>query len=272
MDDKNKQNIELLAEYFKESGAIDNEILEMYGQIAKNIHSTTRGVASVLSEAVSPIIESMKTIDKIVEPFTRYMKEVSQSITPILQYLDDNKEKISNFSNSLEGLIEHYSEVKNVSTDDAAIIVEELFDDGKAIINEDWSIEIVDDQVENSLKSQYSFSDILNLINILLAIILPAQTMNIDNSTTNNEYHTHHHYHIEQHETVNNEQVVIKRDTNIHAEPDEGSEILTTLDIGDIVYNVITEDGWTLILLLNEGNEFKYDGWVRNDYINPIVD
>lgn len=224
------------------------------------------------SKMVQDAFESFASISKFVHELSDNFTQISKSIAPVVKFVIENEQYIENYLNSIESLKIFYPNINDIPINQLTVLIENLINEHKIYIDEDWSIKINDEPKVDSSKSKVSIDRMIAIVGLLFSIKSSYTPTNdfsyIDESTT---YHIENHYHIEQPTYLQNEQVIMKDQVNLHINPDENSDIVSTLEIGIVVNSVTTENEWTLIVVLDDENNLNFSGWIKSEFVNPVI-
>jgi len=275
----NDSENEIIIEPIKNLIILNDDFIESIYKISETMSPIIDGLATSLKESVIPatriISESMSEVVSTlkdypfsaIENFAQQMRETIRNMKPLFDYIEENRDRIDNLYESLEKFRIKYSHLDDNTFDE---MIGSLLDDGKIVINDDWTIETVE---QNTVKRSKSISpenitNIIRVVGIAVQLFAASQTIeiNIDNSTTNveNHYHTENHYYITE---TSNEYTVIN-DTKLYENASVYSDDITNLNVGDTIHKIVIENGWILSSILDENNEIKYSGWIKIDDVN----
>lgn len=242
---------------------IINEIISMPAM--KNLKAVTQAMS-----------ETIKEVNINLEP----IKQMATSLRPLVEYAEENKDKIKNFQDSVEVVVNQLIEKHKITEEEALDLIDVLIEEGEIIQHEDWSIELIlEDDVTDIKKSSLSPTDIINLINIIInlfAILYGSDALidvDIDNSVLNVEKQINGdvHYHLNDTDFVKNEYIVVN-DTKLYEDYNIESDIITELFSGDKINRIISEDdsNFMLVAILNEDTKVEYTGWIKSEDITLI--
>lgn len=242
------------------SNILLKDVKEYKKFITKTVRLTMKEVVPPISELIN---ESLPSVSKMI----------NEKITPFINYLDENSDRIDNFTNSLEEVEEHFSQLNNISAYNATEVLKELFNDEKIIMNEDWSISIVNEKTITNNKLNFKlFNEILDSIYkaCVIGSTLSAAIIGINNyySVTDNP-DKDIPVHITE-TTEDNNEYTLNKVMNLYLKPDTESDIIAELEIGDKVYLTDKIDGWTSFTIYNEDGEAQ-TGWIKNEDVEPIT-
>ena len=250
---------------------VNQNIIRPSQIINEAINKSVMANLRTVTEAIS---EKIREININVEP----IRQMATTIRPLIEYAEENKDKIQNFQDSTEIVVNQLMDIHNIGEDEAFDLIDVLIEEGKIITHEDWSIELTLEQDVSDIKrSSLPLSDIINLIGIFLNLILILNggdsLIDIDNSVTNIENQTNGdvHYHTTDTSYISNEYIVVN-DTKLYEDYNIESDVITKLNSGDKINRIINEDNsdFMLVAIINEDTEIEHTGWIKIEDITLI--
>lgn len=209
---------------------------------------------------------------RMFEPLQHFQSQMQSIVRPIVEYAEKNKYKLENFEESSDRLIAQLSKQHDIGEDDAISLIDDLIEEGKIIVTEDWTVVLIEDSKEGATFKP-TLSDIINLISIIITLISMTSNsdqVDIDNYVTNIENQIIGDvYHINEIAEINNEYIIVNK-TQLFEDNDVDSEIVAELTSGDKVNKIIVEDELMLVAILDDDNTIKYTGWIMNKDVTLI--
>jgi len=219
--------------------------------------------------AMQPIIHQAYEVYSSIQPT---LNAVSKNLSPIVTYIQENQNRIESFMRSVDAIADEY----DLSDESLIDELERLEKEDEVYIDDEWEIEQVSDKPkDNKSKSKMSLKNLLDIVQITVGLLTLSQPsdspfVEVDNSTTHIE---ENHYHVELYEkdlhrntAINSEKINVYADSNIDA------SILGTVNSGDKANAIGFENGYTLVVVLDDKNEIKVSGWVENKYLDGDSD
>ena len=226
--------------------------------------SFIKNIASHLNSNLSGIASIGESLRKLQHP-----------ISPIVEYAKKNKDKIENYLESSQIIIEQFKNKYNISEEDAMNMLDQMFEDGKIILTNDWRllvIEEVDDKSGTISKSEFklTISDLIFFIGIILELYSLVIGGIPEINYIENQYNNYEiNYHINEINQLDNQYIVVN-DTNLFESDDPEADVITQLHAGDKINKIAVKDDLMLVAILNEDNQIKYSGWIRVDDVTLI--
>lgn len=258
---------------------------------AQQLSQSLNGIALASLKVISSDFNArLKDLSSITAPIEQLQKTIQSTLLnlstvptlqPIVEYAEKNKDKIQNFQESSNKVIVQLCELYKITEDEAIDLIDVLIEEGKVITHDDWTVELIYDEVSDKVKSNLTLSDIINLIGIILNLIAMTSSddiqINIDNSVTNieNQINGDVHYHINEVIEVQNNNLneyIVVNDTQLYESDDVESKIIAELKSGNRINRFILEDDGNLMLIaiVNENNVVESSGWVKIDDVTLI--
>jgi|SRR5690625_1695963 len=242
------------------------------------ISERLKEVSTTISNAGTIAIQNSVDLTQITKPISdilsnsssSFIDKVSETIKPLSIYIEENRDKLENYNNSFDKILNQYIKIYSMNEDEASDLIEKHVDEGKIIINDDWVFEVVDIPVSeiDIEKQKKRIKKIVSIIITTIDLITNVPSIEIDNSETHiHNDNSENHYHIEKNEI----EYIVTNDTKLHLKPDEDSEVRADLFADDILQLTLTDDGWLLVTIVNDDHEIINSGWVKSEDALPKI-
>ncbi|KHF40713.1 SH3 domain-containing protein [Halalkalibacter okhensis] len=219
---------------------------------------------------LTDFLNASEKIGKFMFDAQEALLKFSAKVSPVILFLVENQVRIDNFMKDYKKLDVFYDgNIEDMPLNEMPNFVKALHSEGKIIINEDWSIELVKKQ---SLEEKKSTS--LDSVNKILGTVLLALEISngsIELATNVKDFFNQNDNPVIIEQPVRNEYLIMTEDLNLHSQKNNDSDSITSLSIGMKVHVITTDEEWSLVGVLNEANEMIYNGWLESKYINPAV-